>query len=145
MNADERMVWLSVMGLVVVYYSLDFYSGVSEVEYEAEVGAGCFQVVHALGQVDALDTAHGFQFDYDEPLYQQVGAVVAYHNAIVVDRDLLLLLHEETSFPQLMNERVFVDFLQKAGPQSIANLKSRPDDLLAYSIQIRVHLRSSVA
>jgi hypothetical protein len=39
-----------MMGVVVVYYSFDFHSGVSEVEDQAEIEAGWLQIVQALGQ-----------------------------------------------------------------------------------------------
>ncbi len=78
-------------GSQAVRHALDLQAWLAEMEQQAEMQPGCFEVIDTLGAVRLVQCFHGLQLDQKRILDQQVNEVLADHRALVGDRDAALL------------------------------------------------------
>jgi len=76
-----------------VRHALDLQARLAEIEQQAEMQAGCFEVIDTLGAVRLVQCFHGLQLDQKRIVDQQVNEVLADHRTLVGDRDAALLRH----------------------------------------------------
>jgi hypothetical protein len=127
---------------------MDFEARPAEVQQQTQMKASRFQVVYALRGVRRVECLAGFQLDDDCFLNHQIGDIVSDDNAVVVNRDTLLLRDRKPRFAQFMGQGVLVNLLQKPSAKRIQHVKCATNDTLRQRIGpdlICVHQRASAA
>jgi hypothetical protein len=126
----------------------DFQAQPAEVQQQAHMQPGRFQVVYALRGVHRGQRPTGFQFDDDRSLSHQISDIVPDSNATAIDGDALLLDHRKPCLAQFMGKGILIDGLKEPRPERVQNVKRAPHDTLRQRIGpdvICVHLRASAA
>jgi len=63
--------------------------------------------------VDIIQNPNCLYFKNDDFMYQDIREIFTYDDTIVHNPQTLLLIGHEPRFPQFMNQRVLIYFLQK--------------------------------
>jgi len=118
-----------------VDHALDFQASPAEVEQQAELPAGCLEIVDALhptpgsrarGHVRVIQCFDGLQFDQQHVLDHQVHEVLVDHRAVIHDRGAALLRDSESRLAQRVCQRILGDLLQKSGTSVLSTVNARP-------------------
>ena len=123
MNADKGKILLEV-----VNDTFDFDLGLLKIDQEAEFEAAGFEVVQALSQVLIRQRIATLQFNDDRALNKNIGEVVTDDPPLVLNGQWRLTLRSNAPKFKLIRQRALVNFLQKPGPEVIADLEGRAND-----------------
>jgi hypothetical protein len=127
-------------------YALDFQARLAEVDQEAQLQTSRPKVVQALGTMNIIECSDRLQFNEHRILNQQIDSVLANDDTVVPDNDSALLRNDEPRLAKFMRERIFINLLEKSGPERVGDGERASDDTLGKSVHygiICVHLRSS--
>jgi hypothetical protein len=91
--------------------SLDLDSRHAEVDQQAKSFSGCPQVIDTLRAMRTVKRPHGFQFNEDSVLNQQIDKVLADQCSLISHSDPSLLFDGESRSPQFQRQRIFINFL----------------------------------
>lgn len=103
---------------------------VFEVEQEADLEIGDFEVAKDLGGVGIVESFSDFGIHYDGVFHDKIRDGCADESAFVVNRKTGLLLEEYTSFGKFDAESVFVEFFIETIAKFTMNRHRCSDDLL---------------
>lgn len=114
-----------------------FQAGCAEIHQQAEMHAGCAQVVDALRAMHAVERADGLQLDQDAILHQKIDEIVADADALVVDGDAVLLRDGDAGLAQLERQGVFVNLLQEATAERVGHGQRAADDAVGECVRVQ--------
>jgi hypothetical protein len=112
-----------------IYESPEVELRCAEVDEDPEPHSTGLEVVEELGNVLASEGLGCLQLDDHTVADEQVGFVVADDRAVfVTDGECVPRLHIESFLPEAIHEGVFVDPLEKAGPEVPVRFEGRLAD-----------------
>ena len=120
---DVLQVGVFVVGGVGVdeAFPLEF-GGVAEVDEEADLMSGCFEVVDELGFFGAGEVFGGFEFDDDGVVAEEVDSVFFGEGvAAVVDGEFLLGGEGDVVLGEFAFECFLVDGFEESGAQGVVD------------------------
>lgn len=104
----------------------DFETCGAEVHQQAEMQPGRTQVIQALQAMRAAEQLHGFKFDQDRVLHQQIGEVIAHRESVIENGNSMLLLGNQAGFAQFVRQRIFINFLQESAAKGARDVRPQP-------------------
>jgi hypothetical protein len=106
--------------------AFDLAARPAEIEKQAEVQAGGFQIIQALRAMNLVDRFHRFQFDEDDALDKQINGIFTDHDPIVSNDHWMLLRDRESRLAQLVQPCVFMDLLEKFASSVCSTVRAQP-------------------
>jgi hypothetical protein len=124
--------------------AFDLETRPAEVEKQAEVQAGGFQIIQALRAMNLVDRFRHFHFDEDDTFDEQINGLITDHDPAVPINHRMLLRDGETRLVQLVHQCVFIDPLKEPGFQRVQYRQGAADDLFRQQVNptlVGIHLR----
>jgi hypothetical protein len=123
-----------------------FEQSMIKIHQQPEAAAAQPHIGKYLRLVDRKQSFDGFDFYYDQLVYDQVGTEAARQaNALINQRQNDLPIHKEISLLQLPEQTLLIDFYQKPRPEHPMNLYGQADDVMGWVPPVRQNLFFFVA